>query len=230
MKTEYDKVLQGSDEWLRLRLGIVTASNVKLIVTEKKREFSAGKGMRTYAHELASQRITNHLEDNFCGDHMERGHIEEVIARDYYSKNISEVKETGFIANRTGSATIGFSPDGLVSDDGIIEIKSRVQKFQTETIAANEVPPEYMLQLQTGLLVSERDYCDFIQFSNGMPLFVKRVFPDIELHEIIIAAVDKFEEEIQKIIKSYALNSADLIKTERVDHDRDDDFSDSEEE
>jgi len=76
--------------------------------------------------------------------------------------------------------------DGLVGKDGLIEIKSRIQKHQIKTIIDDEVPLEYMLQIQTGLIVSERKWCDFISYSNGMPMFVKRVYPIVEMQNKIL--------------------------------------------
>ena len=75
----------------------------------------------------------------------------------------------------------------MVGDDGLIECKSRRQRFQIQTIADDEVPADYMIQLQTGLLVSERKWIDFISYSGGLPMFVKRVEPIPEYQEAIVS-------------------------------------------
>ena len=219
---KYHKDLeQGTDEWHKLRLGIMTASNVKHLFTGKL-AISKANEVKTLAFELAAQREMNHVDETFQSYHMERGHIEEIIARDIYSEKIEQVKECGFITNEFEDFKIGYSPDGLVGDDGLIEIKSVIQKNQIKTIVSNEMPLEYMCQCQTGLLVSERKWIDFISYSNGMPLFIKRVYPNLELQDLILKALTDFELSINEIQQKFRVNSAPLIKTERVEHFRDD--------
>ena len=89
-----------------------------------------------------------------------------------------------------------YSPDGLVGDDGLIECKSRRQKYQIETILADEVPAEYLLQCQTGLLVTGRKWLDFISYCGGLPMFVKRVWPCPEIHRAILDAALAFEQRL----------------------------------
>jgi predicted phage-related endonuclease len=110
----------------------------------------------------------------------------------------------------------------LVGEDGGIEIKSRVAKFQVLTIVADEVPAEYINQIQTFLIVSGRSWCDFVQYSNGMPLFVKRVTPDAERQELIIGAIQAFESEVESVRADYKLKSAAFIQTDRVEFMADD--------
>ena len=109
---------------------------------------------------------------------MLRGEWDEVEARIKYREHFGPVTECGFITNDDNGFVIGYSPDGLVGDDGLIECKSRRQRFQVKTISADQVPAEYMLQLQTGLLVTGRQWIDFVSYCGGMPMYVKRVFPD----------------------------------------------------
>lgn len=102
--------------------------------------------------------------------------------------------------------------------DGLIECKSRDGKYQVQTIANDEVPEEYVLQLQTALLVSERDWIDFISYSGGQPVYVKRVFADPELQAAIIAAATAFEARVADVIREYHATLArmpKLIPTER---------------
>ena len=98
---------------------------------------------------------------------------------------------------------LGYSPDGLVGDDGQIECKSRKQKYQLETIDSDAVPDEYTIQLQAGLLVSGRKWVDFISYCGGMPMFVKRVYPDIEVQEAIKTSAKAFNAKMQKIVSEY---------------------------
>jgi predicted phage-related endonuclease len=116
-----------------------------------------------------------------------------------------------------GSYEIGFSPDGLIGDDGLLEIKSPRQKKHLATILADEVPLEYMAQCQTGLLVSGREWLDFVSYNGGMPLWRKRVEPDDKWQAAIKEAVEALEAVAEVMIASYHARTADLPKTERID-------------
>jgi len=213
----YDDLSQGTDEWLNARLGILTASRTKDLLT-KTLSISKAKTIDTFACELASQRITGRIEEMPTSWHMERGHIEEGLAIDAYSSQGVTVKECGFITNDNYGFMLGFSPDGLIGNDGFIEIKSRMPKFQIETVCADEVPIEYMAQIQTGFLVCERKWCDFIQFSNGLPLYIKRVLPDDDLMDMIQVVSKSFNKKIDLLVEEFNERTADSIKTEYVDH------------
>ena len=212
----HEELLQGSDEWLKARCGLMTASEMKLVLTPTGKIANNDK-TRQHAYELAFQRITGFVEPQYVSDAMLRGQEDEIYARSAYSDHYASATETGFITNDQWGFTIGYSPDGLVGDDGLIECKSRAGKYQVQTIATNEVPEEYVLQLQTGLLVTGRKWIDFISYSGGLPMFVKRVEPDLELQAKIIAAATAFEEKIAQIVAEYhaTVASLNLIPTER---------------
>ena len=194
---------QGTEEWLALRCGIQTASEMKLIVTTTLWQASNDKE-RAHLYELLGQRITGYVEPRYIGDDMLRGQWDEVEARIKYREHFAPVTECGFVTNDDHGFVIGYSPDGLVGDDGLIECKSRRQKFQAETISTDQVPAEYMLQLQTGLLVTGRQWIDFVSYCGGMPMYVKRVFPDARYQEAIIAAATDFERRLQEAHQKYA--------------------------
>ena len=213
----YHDIEQGVAEWLALRCGILTASEIKLIMTPTLKVASNDKE-RAHLFELLAQRITGHTEPQYVSGDMLRGHEDEIEARIKYAEHYAPVKECGFITRNMGGIVIGYSPDGLVGDDGLIECKSRRQKYQVETIMADEVPAEYMLQIQAGLLVSGRQWLDFISYSAGLPMFVKRVLPDERYRAAIIAAATEFENRLQLALDRYqsALKSMPvLINTER---------------
>lgn len=213
----HDNVTQGSDEWLSLRCGRLTASEVKKIITPTLKIANNGE-TRSHAYELAFQRISNFVEPQYVSDSMLRGQEEEFYARQAYCENFAPVTEVGFITNDKLGFVLGYSPDGLVGDDGLIEIKSRCGKYQVQTIAEDAVPDEYMLQLQTALLVSEREYIDFVSYSGGLPVFVKRVTADPDYQEAIIAAATAFEDRVAEVVQEYHYSLArmgKLIPTER---------------
>jgi hypothetical protein len=194
---------QGSEEWHALRCGILTASEMKFIVTPTLKPASNDKE-RAHLFELLGQRITQHTEPRYISDDMLRGHEDEIEARIRYAENFAPVTECGFVTNDDHGFVIGYSPDGLVDYDGLIECKSRRQKYQVETILADRVPEEYMLQIQTGLLVTGREWLDFVSYCAGLPMFIKRVFPDARYQDAIIAAATDFEYRLQIAQEKYA--------------------------
>ena len=208
---------QGTPEWLEARSGLVTASTVGKLVTPTGK-IANNDTVRQMAFQLASERITGRTEPTPTSYHMERGHIEEVFARELYQDNYEPVSTCGFITSDEMGFTVGYSPDGLVGDDGLIEIKSRMAKFQVQTICSGEVPKEYMLQLQFGLMVTGRKWIDFVQYSNGMPLFVERVGPDQIMFETMQEAVSLFEDRVALIIEEFKAKADGLVVAEYVQH------------
>lgn len=213
----HDDLIQGTDEWLAARCGLLTASEMKLILTPTLKA-SNNEKTRQHVWEIAAQRITGHVEPAYVSDDMLRGYDDEVRAGDLYSKRYAPVQEAGFVTNDELGFTIGYSPDGLVGDDGLIEVKSRRQKYQIQTVCEGAVPDEYMLQLQTGLLVTKRKWIDFISYSGGLPMFVCRTLPDRAMQEAIIGAATAFEEKVQQAVASFHDNvkANGYAPTERV--------------
>ena len=212
----HENVVQGSDEWLAMRCGILTASEMKNIITPSLK-IANNDNTRAHAFEIAFQRISQHVEPQYVSDAMLRGQEDEIYAREAYSQHYEPVQETGFVTTSAHGFTIGYSPDGLVGDDGLIECKSRCGKYHVQTIAANEMPDDYLIQVQTGLLVTGRKWLDFISYCAGLPVFVKRIEADAEVQDAIIAAATAFEERVQEIVQQYGatLSTMKLIPTER---------------
>ena len=214
----YNDIEQGGEEWLAVRRGILTASEMRLIMTPTMRPASNDKE-RAHLFELLGQRITGYTEPHYISDDMLRGHEDEIEARIRYAEHFAPVTECGLVTNDDHGVVIGYSPDGLVGDDGLIECKSRRQKYQIETILADEVPAEYLLQIQTGLLVTGRKWLDFVSYCGGMPMFVKRVWPCPEIQQAIIAAASAFEQRLAAAQARYAewlARQPVIINTERT--------------
>jgi predicted phage-related endonuclease len=214
--TYHDAFDQGSEQWLAARRGLLTASEMKLIMTPTGKPANNDKS-RAHVYEIAAQRISGHVEPHYISDDMLRGHEDEIEARALYAKHYAPVREVGFVTNSSFGFTIGYSPDGIIDDAGLIEAKSRRQKFQIQTIASNAVPEEHVLQCQTGLLVTGRQWLDFISYSGGLPMAVIRVEPDPDMHDAIIAAATAFEAQVAAVIDTYHANVArhGFIATER---------------
>lgn len=220
--TVYEDLLQGSDEWLAARLGMLTASGMKLIVTPSLKLASNDKE-RAHLYELLAQRITKHVEPHFQNDDMLRGHDDEIEARLIYHRQIAPVHEVGFIVNNRWGFSLGYSPDGLVGDDGLIECKSRRAKLQVQTILENvtdepTIPADFLIQVQTGLLVAEREWLDLCSYSGGLPMAIIRAYPDPVVQNAIVEAAGEFERRIEIKLQTYRdlLDTpARLIPTER---------------
>lgn len=215
MLTIHPDLIQGSDQWLDQRRGILTASVVGKLITPKTIRPADNPESRSLTMLLAAERITGWTEPTYMSDDMLRGIDDEPRARGHYAKHYAPVAEVGFITEDRWGFTIGYSPDGLVGDDGLIECKSRRAKVQLATILADEVPLENMAQMQCGLLVTGRQWCDYLSYSGGMPMWVKRVYPQQNWFDAILEAATAFEENVAEMIKVYNESIAGLQPTER---------------
>lgn len=168
---------------------------------------------------LAAERITGYVEDTWISNDMWRGIESEPYARDLYAEHCTDqpVTEVGFMVRDYGDFVLGYSPDGLVGDDGLIEIKAPRQKGHLATVVSNEVPAHYMAQLQTGLLVSGRKWIDFVSYSGGMHLWPKRVTPDPKWQAAILAAAARAEQAIEEQVAAYEQAVVGLPLAERID-------------
>lgn len=208
---------QGSDEWLQNRCGLLTASTIGQMITPKTVKVANNDTARSLTRSLAAERITGYVEPTFTSDDMYRGNMSEPVARDIYSKRYEPAHEVGFMLLKEESFSLGFSPDGLIQDEGLLEIKAPRQKKHLATILDDAVPLEHMAQIQAGLFVSGREWLDFISYCGGMPLFVKRVLPDKSWFDTIQAAAGLFEENVTAMIERfYALTNGEPTM-ERVD-------------
>ena len=164
---------------------------------------------------LAAERITGIVEPIYVNADMQRGHDEEPRARDYYTEHHAPATEYGFMVRELDDGTrVGFSPDGIVGDDGLIEVKAPRQKTHLRTILAGSAPVEHMAQMQCGMWVSGRDWCDFISFYGGMPVFVERVHASTEWATAIEAVARRFEQQVADITNDYTDRTASLPITE----------------
>jgi putative phage-type endonuclease len=174
---------QGSQEWLQLRLGVATASNFDKIITSAGVE---SKTLKEYAFELASDSLLTEPEASFQSEAMIRGNQLEEEARSYYSfVTDNKVEEVTFIKK----GNIGYSPDGLISDNGLVEIKCPLKKNHLKYLIDNKLPTKYKAQVQGGLYISQREYCDFVSYH---PLFKDE-------KKMLVIRVERDEEFIKKL-------------------------------
>lgn len=195
---------QGSPEWLAARLGRVTMSELKTLLVNGKGPGGLGTGAITYMHQLMGERMTGELAEPFQGNaHTRRGHELEGMARSLYVNATGELspQEVGIILNHE----VGYSPDSLMGDNGLLEIKTKLPKFQIEVLLSGEVPAEHVAQCQGGLWVGEREWIDFVSYWPGMPLFIKRVYRDDIMIRTIAERVEAFHEEMERRIEKVSV-------------------------
>lgn len=206
---------QGSPEWHDLRRGVITASTIGKLITPKTIKPASNPESRALTLQLAAERITGWTEDTYTNDDMIRGQLDEPVARAKYAEHYAPVQEVGFMVEDRYGFKLGYSPDGLVGDEGLIEIKSRRPKTQVSTILNGHPPIENMAQLQAALLISGRKWLDYVSYAAGMPMFVKRVHPQDKWFDAIIEAAETAEANIIETIRIYKENTVGLHMTER---------------
>lgn len=194
---EVREIPQGHDDWHAVRQGIVTMSELSCLLVKGKGPGGFGAAALTYMHKLIGERITGESSGGFGGNaHTERGHGLEPVARELYLEHRSEsvITEVGIILNHG----VGYSPDGLVDDDGLIEIKTKLPHLQVEVLLGGEIPGEHIAQCQGGLWVSEREWIDFVCYSPGLPLFLQRAYRDEAMIDRIASRVEAFYTELDR--------------------------------
>lgn len=217
----YD-VIQRTEEWSQLRCGILTASEIENIIQPKKLLPSEPKDKDDFielVYEKAAQRINQYVEPTFQSFDMMRGLLDEPDAKIEYEKHYAPIKDCGFVTNDKFGFVMGFSPDGLVGDDGQVQCKSRKQSFQIKAISKNRVPKECVIQMQSELLISERAWSDYITWCGGMKMAVIRMEADKIIQDAIVSAATLFNDNLNKLLAEYKERIEDptmrLIDTKR---------------
>ncbi len=158
---------QGSKEWFAQRCGKVTASRVSDVTARIKTGYGASRA--NYMAQLVAERLTGEVAESFSNAAMQWGTDTEPHARAAYEfRTDATVTPIGFADHPTVPMS-GASPDGLVGDDGLLEIKCPNTATHIETLLANTVPPKHMLQIQWQLACTGRAWCDFVSFDPRMP-------------------------------------------------------------
>ena len=188
---------QGTPEWRECRRGIPTASAFHMMLAGGQ-----GKTRRKYLLELIGEQLTGLPADSFSNAHTERGHILEGEARDIVSFDYAEpMRQVGFVRRWIpGTGLVGCSPDSLIGDDGMLEIKTKLPHLQLEVLIENRLPPEHVPQCQGALWVTKRKWLDFISYWPGLALFKTRVFPDQEYFAKLHAGLATFQAEMQECL------------------------------
>ena len=205
MLTVYD-CEQGSEDWFRARMGIPTASEFGTVLAP--RAGSKGKMRRTYLHKLAGEIITGEPMERYGNAHMDRGHEMEAEARSLYAfMSDADPTQIGFLRN----GQKGCSPDSLIGDAGMLEIKTKLPHLLIDCILKDDFPAEHKAQCQGALWVAEREWVDIAVYWPRMPLFVKRAYRDEEYISKLSDAIDAFNADLAAVvdrIKAYGVEPA----------------------
>lgn len=169
---------QNTPEWQAARLGIPTASCFDDVLAQG-RGGAPSKTRRTYMLKLVGERITGDPMDNYTNAHMERGHaMEDEARRLYVFTREVEVTRVGFVRNEIKAMMVGCSPDALIGDDGVLEIKTKLAHLQAEALLDGVLPPEHKAQVQGQLWVTGRTWVDFVSYCPKMRPLIVRVLRD----------------------------------------------------
>ena len=194
-------IVQGTDEWFAARLGRVTASRISDVMMAK-----TTAGYQNYRSQLVCERLTGNPTEAFTSAAMQHGTDTEPQARAMYSMTDGhEIAEVGFIQHPAITMS-GASPDGLVGDGGLVEIKCPQPTEHIRVLTGGAIKRNYMLQMIWQMECTGRDWCDFVSFCPSLPdemqLFVQRVDQNHDQ-----------ATEIRDAIESFLLGVDDLTKT-----------------
>lgn len=202
-------LIQGTDAWRQARVGSLGASCVHEVVARTKTGFSAMRANRMSA--LIVERLTGRAQDTYTSPAMIHGTETEPAARLCYADRVIEpVAEVGLIKHPTIAWTHA-SPDGLVGDDGLLEIKCPQPTAHLEVLDTGKVPDKYLTQIAWQLACTGRQFCDFASYHPEMPpemlLFVKRVQRDdkkiAELENAVIDFLAELDYKVTELRRRY---------------------------
>lgn len=196
---------QRTDAWFQARLGKVTASRIGDVMAKTKAGYGAGRA--NYAAQLVAERLTGTAPDNFTNAAMQWGIDTEAQARAMYEFQTGYgVSETGFHDHPVIELS-GASPDGLVNDKGLVEIKCPNTATHISTLTGAKIDRKYLLQMQWQMACTEREWCDFVSFDPRLP-------PEMQIHieriELDRDWLSEIESEVQTFLSEVAATVAEL--------------------
>lgn len=194
---EFFDCAQGSDEWRQLRCGIPTASRASDVMAGGE-----GKVRGKYMRQLAGERITGQpREESYKSAAMERGSDMEGELRDLYALESGETPTPcGFAKRRLPVGFVGCSPDSLLGNDGILEIKSAAPDILIEIFEAGRAPPEHIAQCQCSMLVLDRAFCLLAIGYSGMPMFRRKIRRDDAYISRLKVGLQTFNTELNELV------------------------------
>jgi hypothetical protein len=194
---------QGSPEWYEARRGIATASEFAAILAKGQ-----GKMRRAYMMRLAAERITGEVQVTYINRHMQRGRELEAEAREYYAWLAeAELQQVGFVRN----GDVGCSPDALVGAAGMVEVKTKLPALLLEAMISDGVPSEHWAQVQGGLWVCERQWCDLVCYWPGMPPHIVRAERDEAYIAALATEVARFNADLEEVVQRVSTRSSPIL-------------------
>jgi len=188
-------VEQRSPEWYEARRGIPTASEFGSILAKGQ-----GKMRRLYLTRLAAERLTGELQERYSNHHMARGREQEQEALDCYAWEYGvELQRVGFVRMMIAAGWVGCSPDALVPPEGMAEVKCRLASGMVDAMLQGGLPGEYRAQVQGGLWITGRQWCDLILYNPDLRLLVIRVERDEDYIHSLAEEVSTFTAELAAI-------------------------------
>ena len=190
--------VQGSVEWKRQRLGVVTASRMADLTAKTKSGYGASRG--NYLAEKLIERLTGEPQDTYTNAAMAWGSEQEPHARNAFEFYSGEtVQEVGFILHPT-IKNCGASPDGLIGERGMLEIKCPNSSTHIEYLLKEEIPLKYQLQMQLQLMCCQREWCEFVSYDPRLPeemkLWTQTFAYNESMAEMLETEINKFNEEL----------------------------------
>lgn len=193
------EIEQGSPEWHKIRCGKVTASRVADVMARTAKGWGASR--TNYAAELIAERLTGEAAQGFTNAAMQWGTDQEPRARAAYEFYTGQdVTQVGFVVHPQ-IPQAGASPDGLVGENGLVEIKCPNTATHIDTLITKSIPGKYITQMQWQMACTDRDWCDFVSYDPRLPesmqMFVQRVPRDVEaIREMKFAIIEFLENEV----------------------------------
>lgn len=188
---------QGTEEWYLCRAGIPTASMFATVMASGR---GGGPSLTRakYMRQLAGEVITGKPMVSYSNSHMERGHEMEPEARDLYAFATDTTPEqVGFIRN----GQKGCSPDSLIGENGMLEIKTKLPDLLIECWERDDFPPEHKAQCQGALWIAEREWIDLVVYWPGMPVFIQRAYRDEAYIADMSTAINQFNDELSALVE-----------------------------
>lgn len=199
-------IVQGSPEWFKQRCGKVTASKVHDIIATT-RSGTPAASRKNYRAQLVAERLTGTVADSYTNAAMQWGtDTEPEAAAAYAFYSDSDVAEVGFVTHPTIGDT-GASPDRLVGEDGLVEIKCPNTATHIDTLLGGKIDAKYITQMQWQMGCTGRKWCDFVSFDPRMPeelrLFTCRIERDdamiTELEKQVVAFLAEVRETVARL-------------------------------
>ena len=193
------EIEQGSPEWHQARCGLPTASCFDKIIDATGKQ---SKSRKKYLYQLAGERITGKAEETYQNGAMLRGKEMEGEARELYELVTGETVQQVGLCLADGKFQYGASPDGLVGEDGGLEIKCPLIVNAVTYLIDGKLPSDYFQQVQGQLLVTGRKWVDFLSYYPGMKPLLIRILPDPEFQQLLKAELESFCKELDLIVET----------------------------